>query len=192
VHYDNDLQGLTIRTSTIPFTPKGGGAHLPPTLARRAVGNRTHGSGNVSPSGNADNVLLSILPDGQHLQFYDVPSTMPNGLYCTTPPPTMMAQQTYFGWRGCSEIGRPDGNLPLVTQNKIPVRGHGDSVQLRVRPKRQGSSAEQQSWAQWVSTLKPPRATPPADGTYSPAWPRQHRRYRHGGRVVAPWWPARP
>ena len=66
---------------------------------------------------------------------YDVPKNMPNGLYWYhSHRHTMTAQQTYFGLAGLLEIGRPDGNLPLVTQNNIPGARHGDSVQLRLRP----------------------------------------------------------
>ena len=48
---------------------------------------------------------------------------MPNGLYWYhSHRHTMTAQQTYIGLAGLLEIGRPDGNLPLVTKNNIPVR----------------------------------------------------------------------
>src|SRR5882724_7683117 len=61
VHYDNDLQGLTIDDFYDPaMTPKAGEVPIyPPTLAEAPLNLHTHGL-HVSPSGNADNVLLSI------------------------------------------------------------------------------------------------------------------------------------
>jgi FtsP/CotA-like multicopper oxidase with cupredoxin domain len=61
VHYDNDLQGLTIQDYYDPaMTPKGGEVPIyPPALKESPLNLHTHGL-HVSPSGNADNVLLSI------------------------------------------------------------------------------------------------------------------------------------
>src|SRR3954466_8108641 len=61
VHYDNDLTGLTIKDFYDPaFTPKGGDVPVyPPALSESPLNLHTHGL-HVSPSGNADNVLLSI------------------------------------------------------------------------------------------------------------------------------------
>ena len=51
------------------------------------------------------------------------PPNMPNGLYWYhSHRHTVTAQQTYMGLAGMLEIGRPDGNVPLVTQNNIPIR----------------------------------------------------------------------
>jgi FtsP/CotA-like multicopper oxidase with cupredoxin domain len=93
-------------------------------------------------------VLLSIPAGLGNTYTYDVPKTMPNGLYWYhSHRHTMTAQQTYYSLAGLLEIGRPDGNLPLVSQNHIPVRDmaiqYNDSIQLRVRPERQRPSAEQ-------------------------------------------------
>ena len=82
-------------------------------------------------------MLLSIPAGMGNTYTYDVPKNMPNGLYWYhSHRHTMTAQQTYAGLAGLLEIGRPDGNLPLVTQNDIPVRDMAIAVQLRVRPQR--------------------------------------------------------
>ena len=145
VHYDNDLAGLDIEDFFDPaMTPKGGDVPIyPPTLDEAPLNLHTHGL-HVSPSGNADNVLLSVPAGMGNTYTYDVPKTMPNGLYWYhSHRHTMTAQQTYYGLAGLLEIGRPDGNLPLVTRERHSRARHGDSVQLRVRPQRQGPSAEQ-------------------------------------------------
>ena len=98
----------------------------PPALDEAPLNLHTHGL-HVSPSGNADNVLLSIPAGMGNTYTYDVPTNMPNGLYWYhSHRHTMTAQQTYCGLAGLLEIGRPDGNLPLVTQNDIPDPRHGD------------------------------------------------------------------
>ena len=89
-------------------------------------------------------MLLSIPAGMGNTYNYDVPETMPNGLYWYhSHRHTMTAQQTYMGLAGLLEIGRPDGNLPLVTQNNIPVRDMAIAVQLRLRPETAGPPAEQ-------------------------------------------------
>ena len=61
VHYDNDLQGLTIDDfNAQTYIAAGKDIPIYPTVLREAPLNlHTHGL-HVSPSGNADNVLLSI------------------------------------------------------------------------------------------------------------------------------------
>ncbi|WP_407816934.1 multicopper oxidase domain-containing protein, partial [Staphylococcus aureus] len=87
----------------------------PPALTSAPLNLHTHGV-HVSPDGNADNVLLNI-PAGQgNVSDYAIPATMPNGLYWYhSHRHTLTAQQTYMGLAGLLEIGRPDGNLPVVT-----------------------------------------------------------------------------
>ena len=77
----------------------------------------------MSPDGNADNVLLEIPAGMGNTYDYAVPADMPNGLYWYhSHRHTLTAQQTYAGLAGLLEIGRPDGNLPVVTENDIPIR----------------------------------------------------------------------
>ena len=171
IHYDNDLQGLTIPDFNDPaMTPAGGEVPIyPPALTSAPLNLHTHGL-HVSPSGNADNVLVSI-PAGMGNTFdYAVPTDMPNGLYWYHPHRHMVsAQQVYAGLAGMLEIGRPDGNLPLVTKNNIPIRDMALQYNFVFDRKGGGHELNNPYWEQWVSTLKPPEGSQLADGTYSPS-----------------------
>ena len=73
---------------------------------------------------------------------------MPNGLYWYhSHRHTMTAQQTYFGLAGLLEIGRPDGNLPLVTQNDIPVRDMAIQYNYVFDRNGKGHQLNNYSWA---------------------------------------------
>ncbi|MDT5180722.1 MAG: hypothetical protein QOJ95_4920 [Mycobacterium sp.] len=191
VHYDNDLQGLTIKDYYDPaMTPRGGEVPVyPPTLTESPLNLHTHGL-HVSPSGNADNVLLSIPAGMGNTYTYDVPKTMPNGLYWYhSHRHTMTAQQTYFGLAGLLEIGRPDGNLPLVTKNDIPVRDMAIQYNYVFDRNGRGHQLNNYSWPQFVSTLKPPEGNQLADGTYQPSLaPVNIRDTAKGAKYVTPWW----
>lgn len=191
VHFDNDLQSLTIKDFYDPaFTPKGGEVPIyPPTLAEAPLNLHTHGL-HVSPQGNADNVLLSIPAGMGNTYTYDVPKNMPNGLYWYhSHRHTMTTQQTYFGLAGLLEIGRPDGNLPLVTQNDIPVRDMAIQYNYVFDRNGEGHQLNNYSWSQWVSTLKPPEGNQLADGTYEPSLaPVNFADTAIGAKYVAPWW----
>ncbi len=94
----------------------------------------------------------------------------PNGLYWYHSHRHMLtAQQTYFGLAGLLEIGRPDGNLPSVTQNNIPVRDMALQYNFVFDRKGNGHQLNNPYWPQFVSTLKPPEGSQLADGTYSPS-----------------------
>ncbi|WP_072803076.1 multicopper oxidase family protein [Rhodococcoides yunnanense] len=171
VHYDNDLQGLTIEDFYDPaFTPAGGEVPItPPSLEEAPLNLHTHGL-HVSPDGNADNVLLDIPAGMGNVYDYAVPSDMPNGMYWYhSHLHTLTAQQTYFGLAGLLEIGRPDGDLPIVTENDIPVRDM--ALQYNFVFDRGGSGAQlnDPNWPQYVSTLQAPTEAGLADGTYRPS-----------------------
>jgi len=171
VHYDNDLQGLTIDDfNAQTYIAAGKDIPIYPTVLRDAPLNlHTHGL-HVSPSGNADNVLLSIPAGMGNTYDYAVPSNMPNGLYWYhSHRHTVTAQQTYMGLAGLLEIGRPDGNLPLVTKNNIPVRNMALQYNFVFDRKNGGHQLNNPYWEQWVSTLKPPEGNQLADGTYRPS-----------------------
>jgi FtsP/CotA-like multicopper oxidase with cupredoxin domain len=191
VHYDNDLQGLKIQDFYDPaFTPKGGEVPIyPPTLTEAPLNLHTHGL-HVSPSGNADNVLLSIPAGMGNTYTYDVPKNMPNGLYWYhSHRHTMTSQQTYAGLAGLLEIGRPDGNLPLVTQNNIPVRDMAFQYNYVFDRNGKGHQLNNYSWPQWVSTLKPPEGSQLADGTYQPSLaPVNIADTSIGAQYLTPWW----
>ena len=171
VHYDNDLQGMTIDDfSAQTYIAAGKDIPIYPTVLRDAPLNlHTHGL-HVSPSGNADNVLLSIPAGMGNTYDYAVPSNMPNGLYWYhSHRHTVTAQQTYMGLAGMLEIGRPDGNLPLVTKNNIPIRDMALQYNFVFDRRNGGHQLNNPYWEQWVSTLKPPEGNQLADGTYRPS-----------------------
>lgn len=171
IHYDNDLQDLTIEDFNDPaFTPAGGDVPIyPPSLASAPLNLHTHGV-HVSPDGNADNVLLDIPAGMGNVYDYAVPKDMPNGMYWYhSHRHTLTAQQTYTGLAGLLEIGRPDGNLPLVTQNHVPIRDMALQYNYVFDRKGSGDQLNNPYWPQWVSTLKPPEGTQLADGTYRPS-----------------------
>ncbi|MDV7356944.1 multicopper oxidase domain-containing protein [Rhodococcus oxybenzonivorans] len=171
IHYDNDLQNLTIEDFYDPaFTPAGGDVPIyPPALTSSPLNLHTHGL-HVSPDGNADNVLLDIPAGKGNVYDYAVPKDMPNGLYWYhSHRHTVTAQQTYLGLAGLLEIGRPDGNLPLVTENDIPIRDMALQYNFVFDRKGGGHQLNDPNWPQYVSTLTPPEGDQLADGTYSPS-----------------------
>src|SRR6185312_13841048 len=168
VHFDNDLQGLTIADFNNPaYTPAGGEVPLyPAALTSAPLNLHTHGL-HVSPSGNADNVLLNIPAGMGNTYDYPLPKDMPQGLYWYHSHRHMLtAQQTYLGLAGLLEIGRPDGDLPLVTKNNIPIRDMALQYNFVFDRKGAGHQLNNPYWEQWVNTLKPPEGTQLADGTY--------------------------
>ncbi len=191
VHYDNDLQNLTIQDFYDPaFAPPAGEVPIyPPTLKESPLNLHTHGL-HVSPSGNADNVLLSIPAGLGNTYTYDVPKNMPNGLYWYhSHRHTMTSQQTYSGLAGLLEIGRPDGNLPLVTKNNIPVRDMAIQYNYVFDRNGKGHQLNNYSWPQFVSTLKPPEGSQLADGTYQPSLaPVNIADTAIGAQYLTPWW----
>jgi FtsP/CotA-like multicopper oxidase with cupredoxin domain len=191
VHYDNDLQNLDIRDFYDPaFTPKNGEVPIyPPPLKETPLNLHTHGL-HVSPSGNADNVLLSIPAGMGNTYTYDVPETMPNGLYWYhSHRHTMTSQQTYAGLAGLLEIGRPDGNLQVVTKNNIPVRDMAIQYNFVFDRKGRGHQLNNYTWPQFVSTLKPPDGPQLADGTYQPSLaPVNMADTTEGAKYITPWY----
>ena len=123
----------------------------------------------VSPKGNADNVMLHIPAGMSNTYTYHIPKNMPQGAYwyhshlhgLTTP-------HVYYGMAGLLAIGRTDGNIPLVTQNHIPIRNM--VLQYNAVFDRAGGRAQinNLNWPQWVSTIKPPEGDELAKGTYRP------------------------
>ena len=170
VHLDNALTNLTIRDFFNPqYTVKGEEVPLyPPMMTSSPLNLHVHGV-HVSPKGNADNVMLHIPGGMSNTYTYNIPKTMPQGAYwyhshlhgLTTP-------HVYYGMAGLLAIGRTDGNLPLVTENQIPVRNM--VLQYNYVFDRAGGSAQlnNYSWPQWVSTIKPPEPGELAKGTYHP------------------------
>jgi FtsP/CotA-like multicopper oxidase with cupredoxin domain len=191
VHYDNDLRDLTVQDFYDPaFTPVGAEVPIyPPTLSEAPLNLHTHGL-HVSPDGNADNVLLTIPAGMGNTYSYDVPETMPHGLYWYhSHRHTMTAMQTYMGLAGLLEIGRPDGNLPLVTRNDIPVRTMAIQYNYVFDRNGSGHQLNNLTWPQWLNTLNPPQGTQLADGTYRPSLaPVNFAETTKGAEYITAWW----
>src|SRR6201987_2244354 len=170
VHFENGLPGLTVRDYFSPqSTPKSQSVPMfPEQMTSSPLNLHTHGA-HISPRGNADNVLLHIPAGMSNTYTYDIPRNMPQGLYwyhCHLHGLT--AAQVYTGLAGLLAVGRTDGNLPLVTEKKIPIRNM--ELQSNFVFDRAGGLAQLNnlSWSQWVSTIAPPKPGELTNGTYGP------------------------
>ncbi|MDG4663216.1 multicopper oxidase domain-containing protein [Mycobacterium sp. 236(2023)] len=191
VHYENDLDDLTVEDFYDPaYTRVGSDVPIyPPQLKAAPLNLHTHGL-HVSPQGNADNVLLSIPSGMANTYDYRIPDTMPQGLYWYhSHRHTVTAPQTYMGLAGLLEIGRPDGNLPIVTENDIPIRNMAFQYNFVFDRKGSGHQLNNATWPQWVSTLTPPKGTELADGTYEPRLaPVNFTDVSDGAQFMTNWW----
>ena len=170
VHLENGLSGLTIRDYFNPqYTPKGGTVPTyPEQMTSSPLNLHVHGV-HVSPKGNADNVLLHIPAGMSNTYTYHIPTNMPQGAYWYhSHLHGLTAAQTYMGLAGLLAIGRTDGNLPLVTQNSIPVRNM--LLQYNFVFDRANGLAQlnNPNWPQFVSSITPPQGDELAKGTYRP------------------------
>ena len=170
VHFGNSLSDLTIRDYFTPqYTSKGQPVPLyPEQMTSSPINLHTHGA-HISPKGNSDNVMLHIPPGMSNTYTYDIPRNMPQGLYwyhCHLHGLT--AAQVYAGLAGLLAIGRTDGSLPLVTEQRIPVRTM--ALQYNFVFDRAGGLAQlnNPNWPQWISTIVPPKDDELANGTYRP------------------------
>ena len=101
---------------------------------------------------------------------YDIPRNMPQGAYWYhSHLHGLTSAQVYTGLVGLLAIGRTDGNLPLVTDNNIPIRNM--ALQYNFVFDRAGGLAElnNPTWPQWVNSITPPKAEELANGTYRPS-----------------------
>src|SRR5665809_91039 len=77
----------------------------------------------ISPRGNADNVMLHIPGGMSNTYTFELPKDLPHGAYWYHSHLHMLTtSHVYYGLAGQLAIGRLDGNLPVVTENKIPIR----------------------------------------------------------------------
>jgi FtsP/CotA-like multicopper oxidase with cupredoxin domain len=191
VHLENDLAGLTIRDYFSPqYTPKGRPVPLyPEQMTSSPINLHTHGA-HISPRGNADNVLLHIPPGMSNTYTYDIPRNMPQGLYWYhSHLHGLTSAQVYTGLVGLLAIGRTDGNLPLVTDNNIPIRNM--ALQYNFVFDRAGGLAElnNPTWPQWVNSITPPKAEELANGTYRPSLaPVNFERSKPGTKYLTVWY----
>lgn len=170
VHLDNALSGLTIEDYFSPeYTGLNGNVPLYPIQLRSSPMNlHVHGV-HVSPKGNSDNVMLHVPAGMSNTYVYDIPKNMPQGAYWYhSHLHTLTAAQTYSGLAGLLAIGRTDGNLPIVTEKKIPIRNM--VLQYNGVPGRANGEAQlaNLNWPQYVNTIVPPKANELAKGTYRP------------------------
>jgi hypothetical protein len=191
VHFENGLTGLTIRDYFSPqYTPKDRSVPIyPEQLTSSPVNLHTHGL-HISPKGNADNVLLHIPPGMSNTYSYDIPRNMPQGAYWYhSHLHGLTSAQVYTGLVGLLAIGRTDGNLPLVTDNNIPIRNL--ALQYNFVFDRAGGLAElnNPTWPQWVNSITPPTAEELANGTYRPSLaPVNFDRSKPGTKYFTVWY----
>lgn len=191
VHFENELSDLTIKDYFIPqYTAKGETVPLyPQPMTSSPINLHTHGA-HISPKGNADNVMLDIPPGMSNTYTYSIPRNMPQGLYwyhCHLHGLT--APQTYAGLAGLLAVGRTDGNLPLVTDKRIPIRNM--ALQYNFVFDRDGGSADLNNlmWPMWVSSLTPPKEGELANGTYRPSFaPVNFNQAKPGTKYATVWY----
>lgn len=172
VHFANDLQGLTIRDYFVPaYTAKGQPIPLYPTQMKSSPLNlHIHGA-HISPKGNADNVMLDIPAGMSNTYTYDIPTNMPQGLYWYhSHLHGLTSPHTYGGLAGLLAVGKTDGSIPAVTDNKIPVRNM--ALQYNCVFNRSGGSTDLNNpvWAMWLSSIIPPKKGELEKGAYRPSF----------------------
>ena len=191
VHVVNELADLTIPDFYDPaYAAAGQPVPLyPRQLTSSPFNLHTHGL-HVSPRGNADNVLLRIPPGMTSTYTYEIPADHPQGLYWYhSHLHTLTAQHTYLGLAGLLSIGRPDGGLPAVSENALPIRTM--AIQYNWVFDRAGGQAilNGPNWPAYVSTLDPPVGSELADGTYVPTMtPLNFWQSEEGSEFLTVWW----
>jgi len=191
VHVVNELADLTIPDFYDPsYAAAGEAVPLSPRQLTSSPFNlHTHGV-HVSPRGNADNVLLRIPPGMTNTYTYEIPGDHPQGVYWYhSHLHTLTAQHTYLGLAGLLSIGRPDGGLPAVTENALPIRTM--AIQYNFVFDRAGGQAilNDPNWPAYVSTLDPPVGSELADGTYVPLLaPLNFWQSAEGTEFLTIWW----
>jgi FtsP/CotA-like multicopper oxidase with cupredoxin domain len=191
VHLNNALNGLTIRDFYDPaYTAKGKTVPFYPVQLTQAPMNlHVHGI-HTSPKGNSDNVLLHIPAGMANTYTYHIPTDMPQGMYWYhSHLHTITTPQTYFGLAGLLEIGRTDGNLPVVTARHIPIRNMALQYNM-VFDRMDGlSQVNNPNWPQFVSTLAAPSGNALANGTYRPLLaPVNFLQSKKGTHYFTVWW----
>ncbi len=170
VHAGNSLSGLTIPDLVDPMlTPAGEEVPLTPRILDAMPLNlHTHGL-HVSPNLNSDNVLLEFEPGQANTYVYDIPSDHPQGLYWYHPHRHQITEpQVYRGLAGMLVVGRPEGDIPKVADNDIPVRIM--ALQGNFIPNRDLGMHQlaYTSWTQVISTWQAPEPGAVEAGTYEP------------------------
>ena len=170
IHLENRLSDLTIRDYFSPqYTAKGETVPIyPEQMTSSPLNLHIHGV-HISPRGNADNVLLHIPAGMSNTYTYNIPKSMPQGAYWYhSHLHGLTAAQTYSGLVGLLSIGRTDGNLPLVTQNSIPVRNMVLQYNFVFDRANGLAQLNNLNWPQFVSSITPPQGDELAKGSYRP------------------------
>jgi len=191
VHFDNGLSGLTIRDFHDPRLTAAGETIpiYPEPLTSSPLNLHVHGL-HVSPRGNSDNVMLHVPAGMGNTYIYNVPTSMPQGAYWYHGHlHGLTSDHTYRGLAGLLSIGRTDGNIPVVTEKKIPIRNM--VLQYNFVHDRAGglTQLDDPNWSQFVSTFVPPKGDELAKGTYRPSLaPINFAQSRPGLKYATEWW----
>lgn len=191
IHYANALEGLTIADLYDPaWTPVGEVAPpYPPPLKSSPINNHVHGI-HTSPSGNSDNVLLSIPPGFTNTYSYEISTAHPWGLYWYHPHRHMMTSfHVSRGIAGMLVIGRADGGVPLATQIGMTIRTM--ALQLNWVPARAQGMAQMGNvyWSSALNTSVVPTTEQLLQGTYEPKLaPVNFAGTPPGTKYVTNWW----
>lgn len=191
VHAGNGLTGLTIPDLVDPMlTPAGGNVPLTPKILEDMPLNlHTHGL-HVSPNLNSDNVLLEFEPGQMNTYVYDIPIDHPQGLFWYHPHRHQITEpQVYRGLAGMLVVGRPEGAIPKVIDNDLPVRIM--ALQGNFIPNRDlgMNRLAYTSWTQVISTWRQAEPSAVEAGTYEPiAAPVDFPNVPAGATFTTNWW----
>lgn len=170
LHVGNALEGLTIPDLMDPtLTPVNEQVPLTPHIARSMPLNlHTHGL-HVSPNLNSDNIMIELMPGDRNTYTYDIPKDHPEGVFWYHPHRHQLTeQQVYRGLVGMLVIGHPEGNIPKVGKNQLPVRLmalQSNFVSHRAEGQHQ---LNYPSWTQMISTWQMPSNEAIESGSYQP------------------------
>ena len=124
---------------------------VPSYLVPQPLSLHLHGVG-VWPSGNADNVLLSIPPGRSNRYEFDIPKTQAQGLYWYHPHIHGLADaQIYNGLAGFLIIGRADGNYAQFDD----LVKHEVALRYNVRAPSYGRLIDAPANDSWGTALEP-------------------------------------
>jgi len=191
VHMANEMAGLTIDDFLDPaFTPAGDTPPTyPPPMTDPPYNLHTHGL-HVSPRGNSDNVLLNIPAGYTNTYTYDIPEDHTTGMWWYhSHMHHLTSPHTYMGLTGLLQIGRADGDIPVVTENDIPIRTMALQYNFVFDRAGMGRQLNNPNWPQYVSTLTEPEGDELAGGTYEPSLaPVNFTDTAEGTTFVTNWW----
>ena len=162
----------------------------PPTLTEAPLNLHTHGL-HVSPSGNADNVLLSIpAGHGQHLHLRRAEEHAQRAVLVPQPPPhddgtADLRRPGRPAWRSAG----PTAICRSSRRTTFPCATWRFSTTTSSTATATGHQLNNYSWPQWVSTLKPPEGTSWRTAPIEPSLaPVNIAETTMGAQYITPWW----